>query len=41
VASGSRILADYTDPEAPVLAVRLQDLSGSPRRLESVGDGSR
>jgi len=28
VPSGSRILVDYTDPAAPVLAVRLQELFG-------------
>ena len=28
MASGSRIPVDYSDPEAPVLAVRLQELFG-------------
>jgi len=38
VPSGSRIQVDYTDPEAPVLAVRLQELFGT-RETPRVGGG--
>jgi len=38
VPSGSRILVDYTDPAAPVLAVRLQELFGL-RETPAVGRG--
>jgi ATP-dependent helicase HrpB len=38
VPSGSRIPIDYTDPAAPVLAVRLQELFGT-RETPSVGKG--
>jgi ATP-dependent helicase HrpB len=38
VPSGSRIPVDYTDPSAPVLAVRLQELFGA-RETPSVLDG--
>jgi ATP-dependent helicase HrpB len=38
VASGSRIRVDYDDPDAPVLAVRIQELFGSATTPKVAGD---
>src|SRR6185437_5612257 len=41
VPSGSRLLIDYSDPNAPVLAVRIQEVFGMPESPRVLADACR